>query len=191
MLLASVFSSFAARQPANGHTLKEINVSKRVLQRSISPWFYQSLLVSPIEGWVTVRAQLSGTKLVGERVVRSDLDGAFDSLALQLARELKIAGNNKIDSQARVSPVSLHLLIYKVADGTMALSFANVDDAGGDQMDYFGCAKLSVLKSDGKWTEIKGPVGLQGKGLAVRSPGVGDDLANLMKLEHVSFNGSK
>ncbi len=49
-LLALIASSLAAPQPANGRTLKEINVSKRVLQRSISPWFYQSLLISPIEG---------------------------------------------------------------------------------------------------------------------------------------------
>ncbi|MDQ3118931.1 MAG: hypothetical protein M3Q89_05095 [Verrucomicrobiota bacterium] len=183
--------SFAAPPPAKGRTLSEINViPKRVLQRSISPWFYKSLLISPIEGWVVVRAQLSGTKLVGERVVRSDLDGAFDPLALQLAKELVIAGNYKVDSQARVSPVLLHLLIYKVADGTMALSFANVEGAGGDQMDYYGCAKLAVLKDDGKWTEIKGPASLQGKGLEVRAPGLGNDLANLMRLEGVNFNGS-
>ena len=101
-----------------------------------------------------------------------------------------IAGNYKVDSQARVSPVLLHLLIYKVADGTMALSFANVEGAGGDQMDYYGCAKLAVLKDDGKWTEIKGPASLQGKGLEVRTPGVGNDLRNAIKLEGLRFNGT-
>lgn len=46
---------------------------------------------------------------------------------------------------------------YQIADGTMALSFAHLDEPGGDQADYYGCARLAVLKADGKWTEIKGP----------------------------------
>ncbi|MBA3883718.1 MAG: hypothetical protein H0X73_13680 [Chthoniobacterales bacterium] len=174
-----------------GRTLADSNViPKRVLQRSIAPWFYKSLVVSPIEGWVVVRAQLSGTKLYGERVVRSDVDGAYDALALRLAKDLRIAGDNQIDSQTRFTNVRLNLLIYKIADGTMALSFASLDRVGGDQMDYFGCAKLAVLKEDGKWVDIKGPESLEGKGLAVRAPGVGNDLNNLIRLEHVSFNGS-
>lgn len=185
-ILAFVGSSFAVPPPVTGRTLAEVNViPKRVLERSISPWFYQSLLVSPIEGWIVVRAQLSGTKLSGERVIRSDLEGAFDPLALQLAKDLRIAGDYKLDSQVRVSTVVLHLLIYKVADGTMALSFANLDRPGGDQMDYFGCAKLAVQKDDGKWTEIKGPASLQGKGLAVRVPGLGNDILAALKLEKI------
>ena len=50
----------------------------------------------------------------------------------------------------------------------MALSFAHFDEPGGDQMAYYGCAKLMVRKSDGTWTEIEGPEGLQGKGWAVK-----------------------
>ncbi|MDQ3314832.1 MAG: hypothetical protein M3505_09445 [Verrucomicrobiota bacterium] len=191
LLAASLGSSFAASPSVKGRTLADSNViPKRVLQGSIAPWFYKSLVVSPIEGWVVVRAQLSGTKLYGERVVRSDLDGAYDALALRLAKDLRIAGDNQIDSQTRFTNVRLNLLIYKIADGTMALSFASLDRVGGDQMDYFGCAKLAVLKEDGKWVDIKGPESLEGKGLAVRAPGVGNDLNNLIRLEHVSFNGS-
>jgi hypothetical protein len=62
----------------------------------------------------------------------------------------------------------------------MALSFAHFDEAGGDQMAYYGCAKLAVLKRDGKWTEIEGPEGLQGKGWAVKQgPGTGPDALRL------------
>lgn len=191
-LLFVVGTSFAALPlSVKGRTLGEINViPQRVLKRSISPKFFESLLVSPIEGWIVVRAQLSGTRLSGEQLIRSDLDGAFDRLALQLTKDLRIAGDNKIDSQTRMSSVLLHVLIYKIADGTMALSFANLDGAGGDQLDYFGCAKLAVLKDDGKWTEIKGPASLQGKGLEVRAAGLGNDLGNLMRLEGLNFNGS-
>jgi hypothetical protein len=50
----------------------------------------------------------------------------------------------------------------------MTLSFAHFDEPGGDQMAYYGCAKLMVRKKDGNWTEIEGPEGLQGKGWAVK-----------------------
>jgi hypothetical protein len=77
----------------------------------------------------------------------------------------------------------LHVLIYQVADGTMALSFAHLDGAGGDQMKYYGCARLAVLKSDGKWTEIKGPESLEGKGWAVRGSGLENNLDVTLKME--------
>jgi hypothetical protein len=142
------------------------------------------VLASPLEGWVVVRGQLSGNGLVGARIVRSDLDGAFDALALQRARAIKIAGDYKIDSQIKTSNVSLNLLVYRIADGTAALSFLVFDGAGGNQLDYFGCAQLAVRKDDGRWIEIKGPPGLQGKGIAVRPPGMRNDQA-AMKLEKI------
>ena len=182
ILFALTISHLAAAPPAKGQKLGALNViPQRVLQRSISPWFYQSLLVSPVEGWVVVRAQLSGTKVYGERLVRSDLGGEFDPLALGLMKDVKIAGDFKLDSQMRVSNVLLHLLIYKVADGTMALSFVTLEGAGSDQMDYFGCAKLAVRKTDGSWTEIKGPESLHGKGMEVRATGLRNDFtANVL-----------
>jgi len=168
ILLASVGSSIAAPAPAKGRLLTDLNViPTRVLQRSVSPKFYKSLLISPLEGWITVRAQLSGTQLAGARVIRSELKGLFDPPALQLAKEAEIAGNYTIDRPNVKSSVLLHLLVYEIADATMVLSFAHFDEAGGDQMQYYGCSRLLILKG-GKWTEIRGPESLDGKGWAVR-----------------------
>jgi len=80
----------------------------------------------------------------------------------------------------------MHLLIYQIADGTMALSFAHLDHPGGEQMQYFGCAKLSVQKSDGRWTEIKGPESFRGKGWVVRENGLKNYLNSSLKMESVS-----
>jgi hypothetical protein len=162
-------SALAAVPLAQGRRIQELNViSTRVLQRSISPKFYKSLCVSPIKGWVVVRANLVNTHLSGIRIIHSELDGAWDQLALKLAREQVIAGYYGIERPGMGGSVLLHLLIYQIADGTMALSFPTFEEAGGDQMRYWGCAKLLVLKNDGNWTEIEGPEGLQGKGWAVR-----------------------
>jgi len=152
------------------------------LQRSISPKFYKSLLISPIKGWIIVRANLSGTRLSGMKIIHSELNGAYDALAMKLAQEALIAGYYSIDKRTAPSVV-LNLLIYQIADGTMALSFPTFDEPGGNQMDYWGCARLAVLKSDGKWTEIKGPDTLEGKGWAVRAAGMANDLRTVKKLE--------
>jgi len=169
VLVTFLHSAAAAAPSSKGRTVGELKViPTRVLQRSVSAKFYKSLLISPVEGWITVRAQLAGTRLGGMRIVKSDLNGAYDALALKLASEVRLSGNFSTDRPRTAPSVLLHLLIYKIADGTMALSFAHFDEPGGDQMAYYGCAKLAVLKSDGKWTEIEGPESLQGKGWAVK-----------------------
>lgn len=162
-------SALASAPPSvHGRKIQDLNViSTRVLQRSISRKFYKSLLISPIEGWIVVRATLARTRLSGARVERSDFNGAYDQLALQFANDLEIAGYYGLQSNLGGS-VLLHLLVYKSADGTMLLSFPTFDMPGGNQMYYWGCARLAVIKKDGRWVEIEGPESLHGKGWAVR-----------------------
>ena len=172
LLLGLLGTSGATVPVAEGRKLTDINaIPTRVLKRSISPKFYKSLLISPIQGWIVVRANLAGTRLSGMRVIHSELNGAYDSLALELAKESLIAGYQSTDRPNRPPSVLLHLMVYQIADGTMLLSFAHLDEPGGDQMEYWGCARLAVLKSDGTRVDIKGPESLEGKGWAVRKPG--------------------
>lgn len=158
ILAASIAPVDAVSSSSKGRKLTDLKIiPTRILQRFVSRKFYQSLLVSPVEGMITVRGQLSGTRLAGTRVIKSDLNGAYDALALKLASEVRMAGNPTTERPNSPPSVLLHLLIYNIADGTMALSFAHLDQPGGDQLAYYGCAKLAVLKSDGKWTQIDGP----------------------------------
>jgi len=185
LLFLLLLSPAGAAAPAKTRTLPDLQViPTRVLKRSISPKFYQSLLISPVKAWIVVRATLSGTRLSGARVVHSELNGAYDALALQRAREVLIAGNYSVERPNLGSSVLLHLLVYDIVDGPMALSFAHLDEPGGDQADYYGCARLAVLKSNGKWDEIKGPESLEGKGWAIRR-GLRNNLALTLKLEKI------
>jgi hypothetical protein len=170
IIVGFLSNSAAAEIPlAQGKRIRELNpVSTRTLQRSIAPWFYKSLCVSPIKGWVVVRAGLANTHLSGARIIHSELDGSFDQLALKLAKEQVIAGYYSLDRPGRTAPVLLHLLIYQIADGTMVLSFPTFEEPGGDQIRTWGCAKVLVQKNDGTWTEVEGPEGLQGQGWALR-----------------------
>jgi hypothetical protein len=97
-----------------------------------------------------------------------------------------IAGYHSIGRPSLGGSVLLHLLIYQIADGTMALSFPHLDEPGSDQNKYFGCARLAGLKSDGRWIDIKGPQTLEGKGWAVRQAGGGNEFRYVKKLEKVT-----
>jgi len=178
VLFAFVTSLFATETSVKGRKLTELKViPTRVLERTVSPKFYKSLVVSPVEGMITVRANVAGNRLSGPRIVRSDLKGLFDPLAYQLAKEAQVAGNFSVEDPNTRPSVLLHLLVYEIADGTMVLSFLHFDGPGGDQMQYYGCARLLVLKND-KWTEIKGPESLDGKGIAVRQ-GIKNSISSL------------
>ena len=184
LAIATTASAESLPQSVKGRKLTEVNlISPQVLKRSISPKFYETLLVSPIEGLVVVRAQLSGTRPFGERIVRSDVGGRFDRVALDTARNMQITGDYKIDTQIKASGVRLHLLIYEIADGTMALYYATLDKPGGDQHNYYGSAKLAVLRKDGSWVEIKGPANL--KNLAVRDPAQRNNFKTQMMMEQI------
>lgn len=169
VLAGFLCSNLPARAAVKERRLEDINViSPRVLQRSVSPKFYQSLVISPVEGWIVVRANVINTKISGARVMRSELNGAYDQLALKFAEDLKISGYYGMENPLCGGAVLLHLLVYQIADGTMILSFPTFNEPGGDQMFYWGCARLGVIKRDGKWVEIEGPEGLHGLGWAVR-----------------------
>lgn len=174
-------SGFAAQAPSAPRRLGDLNViPKRVLERTVSPKFFNSLVISPVEGWIVVRGNLSGTKLTGARVIHSELGGIYDPLALQLANEAIIAGNYSIDRPHVTTPVLLHLLVYKIADGTMVLSFTHFDHPAGDQMQYWGSSRLLTLKGS-KWTEIMGPASL-GKGFTVRQ-GTKNHLVDSLRMD--------
>jgi hypothetical protein len=182
----SLLVLFVCISTAISRTITDLNaVPTRVLQRAISPKFYKTLLVSPVEGWVVVRANLNGTHLSGARVVQSDLNGKYDALALERASKVNIAGSYTTDRPYLAGSVLVHLLIYETADGTLALSFAHFDEPGGDQGGYWGCTKLAVLKADGKWDYIKGPPGLEDKGLVIRPPGLRSNITSILKLENI------
>jgi hypothetical protein len=168
---------------ASGRTIEDLNViPTRVLQRSVSPKFFKTLLISPIKGWVVVRGNLSGTRLTGLKVIRSEPNDLNNHLALQRANEVDMSGNYTLDRPNAGNSVLVHLLLYQTADGTLALSFAHLDGPGGDQQQYYGCARLAVLKTGGGWVDIKGPEGLEGKGVAVRG-GIRNNLDLSLKLE--------
>ena len=159
VLLAAVLNAAAVAAPAakNVRTIRTLpGFPLEALKQTVSTRFYRSLLVSPVEGWIVVKGQLVHGKFAGARVTHSELGGALDKAALELAKSFTIAGFGGTDRQMQAMAMQLHLVVYKIADGTMVVAVPASDEAGGNQMDYYGSAFLAVEK-DGKWTQIKGP----------------------------------
>src|ERR1051325_8846483 len=92
VLLASL-SCCNLNAASTSRLLDDIPGARESLLRIVSPRFYRTLLISPVEGWIVVRGQLgAGTHMFGARIVHSELDGRYDQLALDLAKNLVVIG---------------------------------------------------------------------------------------------------
>ena len=150
----NIFSDNACAVGLGTRNIRDIPGAPESLARIVSPKFYRTLLISPVEGWIVVRGWLSGTHLEGSRVIHSELNGLYDSVALDLANNLQVLGLAP-ERTARPTPVLVHLLVYQAADGKLALSFANSDEVGGSQFRYYGAAWMAVQKPNHLWVPIE------------------------------------
>ncbi len=119
---------------------------------SISPKLYKSLIISPLTAWVV--AQVPVMPASEPKISRSDAGGAYDKLALEMAKGWGGTGFNSIESRTHHPTLNVHLLIYRIADGIMAVNFAHNDEAfyaGPQQSDVW----VGVCKN-GKWARIGG-----------------------------------
>ena len=97
------------------------------LKGSLSPKLYNSLSVSNVDAWVVVQLPPHG----GEgKIIHSEGGGVFDKMALAMATSWTPSGYNTIESRLKSSPsLKVHLLVYKVVDGLLAVNFAANDEA--------------------------------------------------------------
>src|SRR4051795_10345006 len=152
-LLLLIFANPAFAVVQGRRSISDIPTARETLLRTINPKFYKTLLISPVEGWVVVRGQLNGTRLGNTRVIHSEMNGEYDSLALDLANNLYLLGNSNFGSLTSRN-VLVHLLIYEIADGRLAVSYSNFEDAEGSQWRYYGAAWMSVEKANHLWVTI-------------------------------------
>ena len=178
VILLGVFSCVNTQGAPAARLLGDIPSAKESLLRTVNPRFYKTLLISPIEGWIAVCGQFSnGTHMYGARVIHSELGGAYDQLALDLAKNLVVIGYPHVELGELSPSILLHVLIYNIKDGRLAVSFAHFDTAGGSQMRYYGCAWMAVEKPNHLWETIdpknlqpNEPRGPRTYALAVESP---------------------
>jgi len=97
------------------------------LKRNISPKFFKSLAISPVTAWVVAQAPV--TPGGSPKLIRSDAEGAFDKIALEFAKDYSAFHYSTIESRLQRPVLHVHLLVYKIVDGLMAVNFALNDNA--------------------------------------------------------------
>ena len=152
---------FAASAPEKPRTIKVLvhprtiqnlpNFPLSTLKTSLSGKLYKSLSVSNVDAWIVATVPPYG----GEpKITHSEAGGVFDKMALSWAKEWGSVGFNTTESRVHSPSLTVHLLIYKIADGLMAVNFSNTDDAffaGRQYSDVY----VGVWQG-GKWTRIGG-----------------------------------
>lgn len=139
---------------ANARTIGNLpDFPLRHLKMSINSKLYKSLMISPVTAWVVANPPAGEG---GEpKIVRSDAGGAFDKLAMQMAMAWGAVGYDTTESRTQRPTLQIHLLVYKIADGSLlAVNFAY-----NDQAFYHGLQKSDVwvgVYKGGRWTKIGG-----------------------------------
>ena len=154
--LLIVLQSFAApppAPPANARTIGNLpNFPLAHLKTSLNPKLYKSLMISPVTAWVVARAPAGESD--EPKIMRSDAGGVFDKLALEMAKGWGSVGYDTTESRTHRPTLMVHLLIYKIADGLMAVNFSHNDQAfyqGIQHSDVW----VGVFKG-GKWARVGG-----------------------------------
>ena len=121
------------------------------LKMSLSPKLYKSLTVSNVDAWIVALVPPKGAE---PKIIHSEAGGVFDKLALALAKGWAPVGYDTTESRLSSPSLKVHLLIYKIVDGLMAVNFSHNDEAfhaGRQHTDVW-----VGLWKDGKWTTIGG-----------------------------------
>jgi hypothetical protein len=121
------------------------------LKMSLSPKLYKSLCVSNVDAWVVALIPPHGGDA---KIVHSEAGGVFDKMALAMAKGWSPVGYDTTESRVNSPSLKVHLLIYKIVDGLMAVNFSN-----NDQAFHAGIQRTDVwvgVMRGGKWTTVGG-----------------------------------
>jgi len=99
----------------------------------VKPSFFKSLLISPVEAWVTLRGHITDYRFTGVPVVHSELGSKYDALALEMVKYIKLPSGWEQQTGTHVSSkrVRFDVLVYTIKDGKMAIGFPQLDEAEG------------------------------------------------------------
>jgi len=116
---------------------------------------YQRLINAPIKAWIMVRGQIIKNKVFGARVVRSEANGVYDKISVQMAEGMDLY-SFEIGSRLPAS-VIVHILIYQLPKGEHAFALAQNDSVGDANLIYSRSIKMRYLGLAGATPPAKKP----------------------------------
>ncbi len=156
LIVVVAWPAFAAPRPAGIRTIRNLpNFPLQSLKGGINTKLYRSLEVSPISAWLVARTALISGKSANAKIIHSEGNGAYDQMLREMANGYTVSGQNTIESRVQSDTLTVHLLIYEIKDGKMAVCFSHNDDAR-----YIGYLQSGLawvgIEQNGKWTTISG-----------------------------------
>jgi hypothetical protein len=156
LFIAAAIQSPAAQQPASVRTIQNIpNFPLQALRSGVGRKLYSSLAVSPVSAWLAARAAVVNGHTMGAQIVHAEGNGVYDKMLLEMANSYSVTGQNTTESRLAKDTLNVHLLIYEVKDGKMAICFTYNDDARYNGFGQIGTAWVGILQG-GKWVTISG-----------------------------------
>jgi hypothetical protein len=152
LVLLSIF--FAAPAAGDVRTMANLPGLPVAGLRSYLPQdAYRRLINAPIKAWIVVRGQIVNNKVVGARIARSEANGVYDKIAVQMADGMELYS---FDTGSRLpSSVLVHILIYQLPKGEHAFALAQNDTVGDSNLIYSRSIKLRYLGLAGATPEKK------------------------------------
>lgn len=88
-------------------------------------------------------------------MTHSELNGEYDSLAVNLANNLELIDFASVNDGPGSRAVIVNVLVYRIADGTLTLSFRELRRRRWKQVHYYGAAWTAVEKANHLWITIE------------------------------------
>lgn len=156
LVFAAALQSPAAEHPASVRTIQNIpNFPLQALRSGVGQKLYSSLAISPVSAWVMARASVVNGHTMGAQIVHSEGNGVYDKALLAMANDYTVTGGNTTESRLQKDTLNVHLLIYEIKDGKMAVCFSHNDDARYNGVGQIAMAWVGILQG-GKWVTISG-----------------------------------
>jgi hypothetical protein len=156
LVVAAAVQSPAAQQSPSVRTIQNIpNFPLQALRSGVGHKLYSSLAISPVSAWVMARAAVVNGHTMGAQIIHSEGNGVYDKALLDIANDYTITGGNTTETRLQKDTLNVHLLIYDLKDGKMAVCFSHNDDARYNGRGQIGTAWVGVLQG-GKWATISG-----------------------------------
>ncbi len=159
LVVAAAAQSLGAPPPTTAiRTIKNLpDFPIEALRGGVSRPIYRSLEVSPIAAWLVARTALAGGgHSGGAKITHSEGNGAYDQMLLEMANGYSVTGQNTVESRLQRDTLDVHLLIYEIKNGKMAVCFAHSEDARSVGYKDHQVAWIGV-EQGGKWTTISKP----------------------------------
>lgn len=156
IVIATAVQISAAPPPASARTVQQIpNFPLQALRSGVGGKLYSSLAISPVSAWVMARATVVNGHTMGAQIIHSEANGVYDKGLLATANHYTVTGGNTIESRIQKDTLNVHLLIYDLKDGKMAVIFSHNDDARYNGRGQIGTAWVGIYQG-GKWETISG-----------------------------------